>query len=55
MKKDRCAAAPTPAAVDAGAPAQQCCCESGGKKALKGQSECTKGGAGKCLKMAECK
>jgi hypothetical protein len=52
VKKEKCAAAPAP---DAGPPAQQCCCDTAGKKELRGQSECTKAGAGKCVKMTECK
>jgi hypothetical protein len=33
----------------------QCCCDAAGAKSMLGQSECTKGGKGKCVKMAACK
>jgi hypothetical protein len=48
VKKNKCA--------DAGAPAgHPCCCDKDGKKQMLGQSECTKGGAGKCVKKDQCK
>lgn len=58
VKKDKCekaaAAAAATTAPDAGA-GQTCCCDADGKKSIAGQSECTKGGKGKCIKMTECK
>ncbi len=62
VKKDRCAVA-TGAATDGGARAgsavtppiaQTCCCDVAGKKDIVSQSECAKGGKGRCVKAAEC-
>ena len=61
VAKNKCTSAPTPTPVpSAPAPAassnaQTCCCSSEGKLAIKGMSECTKGGAGHCVKALQCK
>jgi len=58
VAQDKCEAAAKAdagaAKADAGAP-QPCCCEKDGKKSVMGQSECTKGKAGKCVAKELCK
>lgn len=59
VKREMCGAVDAGASaattLDAGAAAQQCCCDVGGKKELAGQSACVKEKKGACVKMDQCK